>query len=198
MIVFWLIVGVLFLILLFGYIAYYFRTQPQLKPELGRESGRESGLDFGQESGRELGLGRELSRNTLIVMARNPHWLFAYWDLPNGLGENQHIPLMLRVYKLTETSQFDFKHTSHFDIELSPGAESWHIKGLEAHTTYVLEIGQILEDGFFRALARSRRVTTPADSPGEIDPHWIPEDELWQSTHIQLGKASEYNAERND
>ncbi len=177
MVAFWTVVGVLLLVLFFGYLAYYVRTQPQRKP----------------------GLGKEVSREHLTVMARDPHWLFAYWDLPEKLTDNRHGQKILRVYHLTGTNQFDPKHTPYFDIELTPEADNWHIKNLQAGETYVLEIGLRLPDGTFKALARSRRVTTPFDSKGVIDPRWQPIDEVWVTAGGRhFGKASEYIYERND
>ncbi|WP_366922815.1 DUF4912 domain-containing protein [Metallumcola ferriviriculae] len=175
MILFWTIVGVLFLILLFGYLAYYVRTQPQLKP----------------------GLGKEASREHLTVMARDPHWLYAYWDLPENVLEQSVEQLILRVYHLTDTSQFDPKHTSFDDIRLRRETDNYHIKDLQAGESYVLEIGTLSPDGTFQALARSRRVSTPHAGKGYMDPQWQPIDEAWQ-TDGSFGKASEYMQERND
>lgn len=180
MLLFWIIVGVLMLILIFGYVAYYFRTQPQQKPNLQQEPAREN----------------------LTVMVRDPYCLFAYWDLSqktvDELKKKQE-QLVLRVYKLDESEHLDTKRIPYFDIQVTPEADNWYIKNLEAGRAYILEIGKYLDDGAFVPLARSRKVHTPHDGPGKIDPQWQPVAQAWHgATRYQLGTASEYMAERND
>ena len=176
------IAGVLLLIIVFGFIAYYFRTQPQLKPDLSREP----------------------ARDQITAMVRDPHWIFTYWELPDKTKQtvqNDNGSLTLRVYELADDKQ-DIVAAKHFDIPVSLDTESWHIKNLRAGQTYLLEIGEILANGAFKAFARSRKVNTPYDQPGEIDPAWMPSPNAWESygslTSTGYGKASEYMAERND
>ncbi len=182
MTLFWTILGVLLLVIVFGYIAYYFRTQPQLKP----------------------GFSQDPARDQLTTMVRDPHWLYTYWELSDKIKQtvqNNNGNLALRVYEFANDQQ-DTMTAKHFDIPLSLDNESWHIKNLRAGQTYLLEIGEILDDGAFKAFARSRKVNTPYDQPGEIDPAWMPAQTAWETygtlTSASYGTASEYMAERND
>lgn len=179
MTLFWVMVGLLLLVVVLGYLVFRLNAQPQQKP----------------------GLGKEISREHLTVMARDPQWLFAYWDLPSEALNTGNGQPVLRVYHLTNTGQFDPQHTAHFDIELEQGTDNWHIKNLQPGETYVLEIGLRQADGSIQSLARSRRVTTPNAGKGyhDPDPHWQPIDELYkqQSGNTPAG-SSELMQGRND
>lgn len=117
--------------------------------------------------------------NRIVLMVRDPHWLFVYWEV-QGNGR------WLRVY---DTSNWKFH-----DIEIAAGAKNWYIHVPFCNRTYCVEIGYKTANGEFVALARSNFVTTPLDAMSDIiDEQWlIPDwDKLYSlSGGFGLGRSS--------
>lgn len=106
--------------------------------------------------------------NRLVLLARDPYWLYAYWDFSTEeigaaltrLGAQEVRPI-LRVFDVT---YIDFDGTNawnHLDIELTPFATSWYIPVPRPDATYCTEVGYQSPDGRFTALGRSNVVSTP-------------------------------------
>jgi hypothetical protein len=144
----------------------------------------------GQESP-ELDEGFEYPRsygeNTIVLMVRDPYWLFTYWelapdlrdDLAARLGEDvlSRSRLVLRVYDVTGT---DPDHAPHFyDIDVAPGARNWYINVMRVEREYCVDLGLITPDGSFIVIARSNRVSLPPVGPSDvIDEEWVTLDAL--------------------
>ena len=130
--------------------------------------------------------------NRLVLLARDPHWLYAYWDFSaeeisgtlTQLGAQEVRPI-LRVFDVT---YIDFNGTNawnHWDIELTPFATNWYIPVPRPDATYCAEVGYQSPDGRFAALGRSNVTTTPRDgtspdatlrwaTPPEKQPSFLP------------------------
>jgi hypothetical protein len=100
--------------------------------------------------------------NRLVLLARDPHWLYAYWDFAamrfsNGHGRlagHDH-SLVLRLFDVTYLD-FNGKNAwSAADIELAPFATSWYIPVPQAETAYCVEIGYRSQERTIRACSRS-------------------------------------------
>ena len=98
----------------------------------------------------------------LFLTPRDPHWLYAYWDLSwqqmaDYRGQASDGRLLLRVYE---------KH--HRDpiqtLVLGHDTRNWYIPVNKAATTYSAELGFWRHDGSFHAISRSREATTPPDA----------------------------------
>jgi hypothetical protein len=106
----------------------------------------------------------------IALLPRDPVWLFTYWEIPQSAKDNlsrvhgdNFIPsfLILRVYDVTNV---DFNGTNanrSFDIRISEKAESWYINVGEFNRAWLIEIGYILKDGSFTAVARSNTIALP-------------------------------------
>lgn len=114
----------------------------------------------------------------IFVMVRDPYWLFTYWELrcdrsaeileSQGANAEESCPV-LRVYDLTEGGA----HSDYFDIALSENSHNWYVR-VSANRSYAVEVGRLLRDGRFIALARSNQVRTPRDAMSEIiDERWV-------------------------
>jgi hypothetical protein len=108
--------------------------------------------------------------NRFVLLARDPYWLYAYWDFNTEeirtaltkLGSQEVRPI-LRIFDVT---YIDFNGTNawHFvDIELTPFATTWYIPVTQPDASYCAEVGYQSPDGRFVALGRSNVVTTPRD-----------------------------------
>ncbi len=123
--------------------------------------------------------------NKLVLMARDPYWCYAYWDISPELMEKAHNEaggsgaiLTLRVYDITGIN-FDGKNALKFvDITVSGEANNWYINVWEAGRKYVLDLGYKKYDGTFVVIKRSNPVTTPKDTVSNvIDEEWMTVDE---------------------
>jgi hypothetical protein len=130
---------------------------------------------------------RSYGENTIVLMVRDPYWLFVYWelapelrrDLAARLGDDvlSRSRLVLRVYDVTGT---DADHPVSFhDIDIAPGARNWYINVMRVERDYCVDIGLITPDGFFIVIARSNRVSLPPVGPSDvIDEEWVTLDAL--------------------
>jgi hypothetical protein len=118
----------------------------------------------------------------IVLMVRDPYWLFAYWEfspdlndqLLNRLGEEtlRDSRLVLRVYDVTGADTEN--PVSYHDIDVAPGARDWYINVTHVESDYCIDIGLILPDGSFVVIARSNRVTLPPIGPSvEVDEQWV-------------------------
>jgi uncharacterized protein len=99
----------------------------------------------------------------LSLLPRDPHWLYAYWDLKlqqqreyNTLSADRH--LVVRVQPGTLSG-----HTST-DIHVHPESRSWFIHVERAATRYAAELGYYAESGEWVKVAGSPPAATPPDT----------------------------------
>jgi uncharacterized protein len=99
----------------------------------------------------------------LNLLARDPHWLYAYWDLKpqlqreyNTLSADRH--LVVRVQPGTLSG-----HPAS-DIHVHPESRSWFIHVDRAATRYSAELGYYAEPGQWVRVADSSPVVTPPDT----------------------------------
>ena len=98
----------------------------------------------------------------LFLAARDPHWLYAYWDLnwqqmADYRGQASDGRLLLRVF---EKNHGDPIQT----LTLGHDSRNWYIPVNKAATTYSAELGFWRHDGHFHVVSRSREATTPPDA----------------------------------
>jgi hypothetical protein len=99
----------------------------------------------------------------LFLTARDPHCLYAHWDLTaqqqrryNSLSLHHH--LLVRVYR-------DSFNTSPFlELHVHPESRHWFIHVDGAGANYVAELGYYERAGAWRLIAASQSATTPPDS----------------------------------
>ena len=118
----------------------------------------------------------------IVLMVRDPYWLFTYWEfspdlndqLLNRLGEDtlRNSRLVLRVYDVTGVDAES--PVSYHDIDVAPGSRDWYINVTHVESDYRIDIGLILPDGSFVVIARSNRVSLPPIGPSvEVDEQWV-------------------------
>lgn len=97
----------------------------------------------------------------LFLAARDPHWLFAYWDLnwqqmADYRGQSSDSRLVLRVFEKNHPNPIQ-------ELTLSHDSRNWYIPVNKAATGYSAQLGFWRHDGSFHVIGRSREVTTPPD-----------------------------------
>jgi hypothetical protein len=98
----------------------------------------------------------------LFLIARDPHWLYAYWDLSwqqmaDYRGQSADGRLVLRVYEMNHGDPIQA-------LTLGHDSRNWYIPVNKAATTYRAELGFYRHDGQFHAVSQSREATTPTDA----------------------------------
>lgn len=119
----------------------------------------------------------------IVLMVRDPYWLHTYWsinqitvDYLSGKFNNwNQIPLILRVYDISNINNFDGSNSNYFfDIHINHEANSWYIHVGGPNRSFCVDLGFIQENGLFYTITRSNIVTTPRDNVSEIvDEEWM-------------------------
>ena len=100
----------------------------------------------------------------LFLAARDPHWLYASWDLKkedqkkyNQMSREGH--LILKVFRGKE------EESAVPDVHVHPESRNWFIHVPEAETRYYAVLGYYDRAGDWNELSRSRGTLTPPDAP---------------------------------
>lgn len=123
----------------------------------------------------------------IVLMARDPFWVHAYWEIEQARYERlahefgcwDHVPLTLRT--------FDLESGHWFDVAVSPHSFSWYIYVGEANRSYCVEVGVSYPHGF-TPIARSNSVLTPRDGVSQVvDEEWMIVDEHFRRLYQLAG-----------
>ena len=128
-------------------------------------------------------LPRAYGRDRLVLLVRDPWWLFAYWELTptsrietlRRLGaEAEGAVEVLRVYDVTFIDFTGDNAWTLVDIEPTPGAESWYINVWKPAASYCAEMGVRTRAGRFVPIMRSNTVTTSRPQPSpDTTVRWV-------------------------
>jgi hypothetical protein len=136
--------------------------------------------------------------NRVVLMVRDPWWMFAYWDfsddhlakIASEVPENQRLGVSrtLRVYR---NSANDF-----FDIPVNDFARSWYINANVPECAYFVEMGLKTQGGAFFAIARSNTINAPYYGiSDQVDEEWLSLDDATYARVLGLSTgAGEGNA----
>ena len=117
----------------------------------------------------------------LVLLARDPHCLYAYWDLSGDRvtavrtsAASDQLRSVLRIYDVTQIA-FDAKPPTRFqDFSIAGDARSLYAYVGKPAGCFVAEVGYLRPDGGFFALARSQPVWTPrTEQPGAAPGRWM-------------------------
>ncbi len=137
----------------------------------------------------------------LLLTARDPHWLYAHWDLTNAqlkkynsLSVDGH--LVLRVFKNSVSG------TPHNETHVHPESRNWFVHVGQGGTKYAAELGYYDKSRQWVSIAKSRATLTPPDALSEDTsvrfatiPPDMPFEELLElvkvalSEHVPLAEA---------
>lgn len=108
-------------------------------------------------SSQERDLPRSYGSNSVVLMAKDPTRLFAYWDLDIALHPGG--PSYLRCYRAGE-------NTIDSEIEIPFEARNWYLPVTESNRAYFVEIGYYRNEQW-QALGASEHVLAPPASLSE-------------------------------
>ncbi len=106
----------------------------------------------------------------LFFAARDPYWIYAYWDYTSAQLHEirrvaRHSELKLRIH-----AGRDPQGAVCREITLSSEARNWFLKVDRANSDYCAELGYYDAEGRFVAVSRSLSTRTPPDRPsGQTD-----------------------------
>jgi uncharacterized protein len=133
----------------------------------------------------------------LVILVRDPWWVYAWWELTDGnLSEGKRVlgssgDLVLRMYDVSAIDWDGSNHHSHFDIEIGDLAGNWYIEIGRPGASFVAEIGLRAPDGRFVALLRSNFVTLPRDGMSPVvDEEWMVVEEDYRVLFELAGGGS--------
>lgn len=136
----------------------------------------------------------------LVLLARDPAWLYAYWEVSAtredfgrvyGPEAWQITRPALRVYDVTGVDFDGVNARRIIDIDLHEEADTWHIMVDDPDHSFLVDLGRMFPDGRFVTLLRSNLVQTPrAGLSDRTDEHWMWIEGLYRSMRIQLGTGS--------
>lgn len=102
----------------------------------------------------------------LFLTARDPHWLYAAWDLTreqlkkfNSLSAHKH--LILRVYGTKDAGN------AISEIHVHPESRNWFVPVPSASTSYLVELGYYDASNAWTNIALSSPTLTPPDTVSE-------------------------------
>ena len=137
--------------------------------------------------------------NKIVVLARDPWWIFAYWEIGRDKEEeaigrirssgDSPPKSILRVYDVTNIN-FNAKNARSFlDIELNGIATNWYINVNLPERTWIVDIGIVTNKGDFHTLARSNVIKTSRfGMSDQLDAEWMmPEEEYWKMFSLSGG-----------
>ena len=97
---------------------------------------------------------------TLFLIARDPHWLFSYWDIdwsayPSSAMRNAERKFFLKL--------FTNEGREELATEINPEAKNWYLPVTKPGETYRAEIGFYNQNGEWQSVAASEPASVPAD-----------------------------------
>ncbi len=99
--------------------------------------------------------------DTLFLVARDPRWLFCYWDFdwaraPRGEFRGGVPQFFLKIMTAAGAQEAL--------VEIKPEARNWYVPVSRPATSYLAEIGWFDTEDAWHAIVKSRAATTPADA----------------------------------
>ena len=128
-------------------------------------------------------------QDKMVLLVRDPWWLYTYWELKQGTVERLKSELkdefykakrILRVYDVTNIIFNGANANRFFDIEIHEFANNWYIDSGSPGRSWCVDFGLKLSNGKFITILRSNVVQTPLDGPSWItDEEWMIPDDMF-------------------
>lgn len=139
-------------------------------------------------------LPKEYGENRIAIMARDPNWAFAYWEVTLGslrsarAKAGEGVNLTLRVYDVTGIDFNGKNALSSFDIGVYDRIGNWYIELGNPDRSFCVDLGLLTSQGSFTTIARSNVITTPRNKVSEIiDERFMVMEEEFQKVFALSG-----------
>jgi uncharacterized protein len=127
-------------------------------------------------------------KDYLVLMRRDPYWLYAYWELTSDLltrqrkrmgKDKENDRLVMRIY--IHPAQGSDVEAASFDVDLPEGVESWYVNAGRSDCNYQVAIGLIGRSGRFYPLVESDQIDISRDGVSPItDEEWANQPETFR------------------
>lgn len=150
----------------------------------------------------EVSEGRELPHDygdtRIVVMVRDPEWVFAYWEVNDEKRDELKLfrtghdrRVVLRFYKVDGRDWPAEPAHYTFDVEVGPYSSSWYLRMPEADSQWVAELGMFDQEGNYVSIARSNVISMPRDRISEeTDTQWMIVEETFRKLYEAAGAFS--------
>ena len=147
----------------------------------------------------EVGEGRDLPHDygdtRIVVMVRDPEWVFAYWEVNDEVREELKLfrtghdrRVVLRFYKVDGRDWPSEPAHYTFDVEVGPYSSSWYLRMPEPDSQWVAELGMFDHEGNYISIARSNVIIMPRDRISEeTDTQWMIVEETFRKLYEAAG-----------
>ena len=100
---------------------------------------------------------------SLFLIARDPRWLFSYWDIdweayPSSRMQGGKV--VLKVYNADGGEVYS--------ADINPDARNWYVPVSQGNANFYAEVGFFNENHNWEVIARSNDALTPSDSISEV------------------------------
>ncbi len=99
-------------------------------------------------------------QDTLFLAARDPRWLFSYWDFDWGQYPGAQMRGGVAQFFLRVSTRAGAEEAL---VEIKPEARNWYVPVAHPATEYVAEIGFFEKGGAWHSVVKSAVATTPPD-----------------------------------
>ncbi len=143
----------------------------------------------------ERDLPPEYGDTKIVLLVRDPEWVFAYWEINDETRQRYELPrtgfrkrLVLRMYNVTGRKWPEEKAQYFFDIDVGPYANNWYIRVPESDASWVGELGVFEDNGEYVPIVASNVVHVPREgmSP-ETDEEWMVIEETFRKIFESSG-----------
>lgn len=151
-----------------------------------------------------LDLPSSYNRTNLTLISRDPHWIYAYWEIAHSSFEDfkrqagaewERAVRVLRMYDVTYINFDGFNAHRQFDIDIGHNANNWYVNLWGDNAGYCADLGMRLPDGRFYKFARSNAVSTPRANPsGRTDEIWMKAEQGREGRPYVYGEIQRNNA----
>lgn len=147
-------------------------------------------------------LPQRYQEDRLVLLARDPYWLFAYWEISATKQEEFRARYgpeaweasrpVLRLYDVTGIKFEGYNAHSYVDIPINEEADNWYLEVGQPNRTFCVDLGRILPTGEFVTLLRSNLAHTPRAWLSECcDEEWMWLEGIYRSLlRYQFGISS--------
>lgn len=148
------------------------------------------------------GLPHAYGEDRIVLMVRDPYWVFAYWEIDPARIDREKAwfgldsRLAVRIYDITGV-HFDGANANGFyDQEVYDRVGDWYFDlGRPSHS-FCADIGLLSSEGRFLTLARSNYITMPRDGASDvIDEEWMSLEEEYARLYGFPAGSSPYARE---
>ena len=120
----------------------------------------------------------------LVILPRDPQWIFAYWELEktyiatiqNKYGNDifEKNKVIIRSYDVTNIIFDGANAHAYFDVPIHLDAKNWYFQTSFHAKNFCAEIGILLSNGAFIPLVRSNTICMPNGKVSDIcDEEWM-------------------------